>query len=55
MFRSQRVKTYFGVNDFLPGTELERLNSKAPMEFIEQPKLFTKSELRQKAKEAKSE
>lgn len=45
MFRSERMKKFMGVPEFLPGSELERLNQKvAPV--VEVPQTYTKNELR---------
>lgn len=55
MFRSARVKAYFGVDDYLPGSELERINSKAQYSNENEQKVYTKSELRKKAREAANE
>lgn len=53
MFRSERMKLYMGVPDYLPDTELERLNSKAPAK-VEIPKTYTLSELKKLRKQQES-
>jgi len=51
MFRSRFVKSYMGIPEYLPDTELERLNSKVEAKVEVQPTiLFKKPNSRQKAK-----
>ena len=45
IFRSERMKNYMGVPDYLPDTELERLNAKLSVK-VDIPKTYTLSELK---------
>ena len=48
------MKAYMGVPDYLPDTELERLNSKVQAK-VEIPKVYSYNPMRKKAKEAQEE
>jgi hypothetical protein len=45
------MKTFMGVPDYLPDTELERLNTKVAAK-VETPKVFAYNPMRKKAKDA---
>lgn len=48
------MKNYMGVPDYLPDTELERLNTKVATK-VETPKIYSFNPTRKKAKDAEDQ